>query len=152
MKKIIFLLLIILLGVNCQAQFKQKGKKPNQMIEEIKIVKLIEILELDEETQIRFFSRRNQHLKEQEKLIEQRYQIVESLEKAIEGNEKINYEQKVKEVNDIENQIVQQRNNFYKSLSDILDYEKIAKLIIFEIKFNERVKDLMFKSMKKNKN
>lgn len=151
MKKIIFILVILFLGINCQAQFKQKEKKPNQILEEIKIVKLIEILELDEETQIRFFSRRNQFVKEQEKLIEQRRQIVEALEKAIDNNEKINYEQKIKEINDIETQIVQQRNNFYKSLSDILNFEKIAKLIVFESKFNERLKDLIFKSMKKNK-
>ncbi|MBN2571185.1 MAG: hypothetical protein JXA68_03585 [Ignavibacteriales bacterium] len=151
MKNFIFIILFILFSFNCQAQFNQKGKKPLEKIEEIKIVKLIEILDLDEETQIRFFSRRSQHLKEQEKLVEERKKVIESLEKAIEANEKINYEQKVKEINEIENQIVQQKNNFYKSLSDILEYEKIAKLIIFEINFNERLKDLMFQSIKKNK-
>ena len=85
MKKVVLTLCLIMFTASFMgAQNKPKGNrdlKPLQQIEEWEKVKLIEVLNLNEETSVRFFTRRNEHQKRIREIFNQRDQLAQQIEK-----------------------------------------------------------------------
>ena len=144
MKRIIISSLFALLLAS--SLFAQRGGGPGEMermggqIEQLEKIKIIEELNLDEETTLRFFSRRNEHRERQRGLIETRDQLFKTLSENFDTEEDINYKDKMAEIIEIEKSMLTERENFYNSLSDILTDKELVQLIVFEFNFRHEVR------------
>ena len=149
------LLLCFYVSDYSQIHDKIPGKgRPRERIEQLEKIKLLEILNLDEETILKFFTRRNLHQEDQRKIMEERNMLLREIEKSIKwenkGEKKADYKELVERVMNIEGQMIQKRKEFIKTLGDILTEEQIAKLIVFEFNFRKEVRDALLKERRRN--
>ncbi len=114
-------------------------------IEQLEKIKIIEELNMDEETTLKFFARRNKHHVEQRELIAKRDELFKTLIDSFELEEEINYKEKKEEIFKIEKEMLMQRENFLNSLRDILSEKKIIQLILFEFNFRNEVRHQFMK-------
>lgn len=118
--------------------------KPLRQIEEWEKMKLIQVLDLNEDASVRFFARRNEHQKHVREILNQRDQLAQEIEKEIKGGAKVSdavYQEQVNRMLEFEAKVMKERENFIKSLNDILSPEQIAKLTVFEIRFRREVRE-----------
>ena len=140
--------------------FAQRGEGPGEWgrmggkIEQLEKIKIIEELNMDEETTLKFFSRRNEHREKQRALIEYRDQLFKTLSENFDSEEDINYKEKTVEIFEIEKKMTTERVDFFNSLTDILTEKEMVQLIIFEFKFRNEVRHQFMKQgqrrMKRN--
>lgn len=130
----------------------QKGKwkddEAKEKLEQLEKIKLIEVLQMDEETTLRFFSRKSEHKKQQEELHKQLHESIDYLETIFKSGRAVTNDElktNIAEINNLQLQIEKNRIDFINSLNDILSYEQIAKLIIFEKQFRNEVRRLIMK-------
>lgn len=144
--------LIIILVFFSSITFAQKGRwqdeEAREKFEQLEKIKLIETLELDEETTLRFFARRTEHRKQQEELQTKIQQKIDNLDAISKSGRAVTVEEiksNIEEINNLHLQFEKNRIDFINSLSDILSYEQIAKLIVFEKQFRNEVRKLIMK-------
>ncbi|MCF8259182.1 MAG: hypothetical protein K9J12_00260 [Melioribacteraceae bacterium] len=137
---ILFLMIVLPLIANAQ---RRGGDMPGEHLEAFEQSKLIEVLNLDEETAIRFFARRNSSMNEIKQIIEKRDDLLKSLKDDIQDDEVETGEKIISEVFKLEKEILNKRESFVRSLSDILDRKQILKLVFFDYKFKKEVKDIL---------
>jgi len=132
--------------------FAQRGKwqdeEAREKFEQLEKIKLIETLEMDEETTLRFFARRSEHRKQQDEIQEKIRQKIDNQDVTFKSGRVATVDEIKSDVNEINNlqlQFDKGRVNFVNSLSDILSYVQIAKLIIFEKRFRNEVRKLLIK-------
>jgi hypothetical protein len=122
---------------------KNKGK-----LEQLEKIKLIEALDLNEDTAVRFFARRNDSRKEvgnlEDKIDELMFQLEDSFD-LTDKNTESNQKQMLNEILSLRENIEQKRSLFAKSLTDILTTEQICKYIVFEKKFRDEIRDVLLK-------
>jgi hypothetical protein len=126
---------------------KEKKMKNREKLEQLEKIKLIEALDLDEETSIRFFARRNESKNEIQELEKKADEIIFELEKSFNSendNQSEKQKQMISEMLKIRASIEMKRNQFLNSLDDILTTEQIAKLIVFEKKFRDEIRNVLF--------
>ncbi len=136
--------------------FSQKGKWQDEdmraKFEELENIKLIETLQMDEETTLRFFSRKSEQKLQQEEIREKIKSNIDNLEVILKSGRAITAEDlksKINEINNLELQLEKNKIEFLNSLSDILSYEQIAELIIFEKRFRNEVRKLLMRDRKR---
>jgi len=150
--KLIILLIITLFASKL---FSQPGRwQDDEMrgkFEQLEKIKLIEALGMNEETTLRFFARRTEHQKQQQQIQDQIDQKIEDMDVIFKSGRAATVDELKKDINEIttmQTQLEKNRADFINSLSDILTYDQIAKLLIFERKFREEVKRLIMKDRK----
>jgi hypothetical protein len=136
--------------------FSQKGKWQDEdmraKFEELENIKLIETLQMDEETTLRFFSRKTEQKLQQEEIREKIKSNIDNLEVTLKSGRAITTEDlksKINEINNLELQLEKNKIEFLNSLSDILSYEQIAELIIFEKRFRNEIRKLLMRDRKR---
>jgi hypothetical protein len=149
MKKsfIILFVIILLTSISFHQQMREKGMKHRDKLEQLEKIKLIEALDLDEETSIRFFARRNDSKKEIQELEQKADAIIFELEKSFNSDDKNQDEKQKQLISDMlktRESIELKRNQFINSVDDILSTEQIAKLIVFEKKFRDEIRNVLF--------
>jgi hypothetical protein len=145
MKKVILLtILFILPPVWAQNGPGRDKRHFSKRFQELEKIKLLEILELDEETTLKFFSRRNQAKKNMEEIMKKSDDIYDKIEKAIagEGNED-EYDSLIEDAMMIEKGMMSEKSKFIHSLNDILTRKQVLKFVLFERKFKRDVRDLL---------
>jgi hypothetical protein len=148
LKHILLAALAILILTSPNFAQKRDRMKAMQKMEELKKIKLIDVLQLDEETSIKFFTRRSEHIKKIEELIQLRNDKIDKIEDILKSDESNNESILTKEINDfhqLEEKEFQERQRFLKSASEILTPEQMAKLIVFEERFRRDVSGLLFR-------
>ncbi len=152
--KVLFLAVGLIIVSSIQSFSQMHDKPPQHMRDkliQLENIKIIEVLDMDEETTLRFFSRRNELQTKMEKLTEHADDIITQMEVIFKAG-KVYTEAELKslivEANTIHTDIVQTKSDFINSLDDILTTEQIAKLIIFERRFKDELKRAMFKGRK----
>lgn len=148
MKKIFIPLIIILVaGSSLFAQNRpRKEMKPLQRIEQWERIKLIEVLNMDEETTVRFFTRRRDNQMKVKEILDQRETALNDLESEIKNGTQAGdalFKEKVNKLLALDGKITSERENFIRSLSDLLSPVQIAKLIVFESKFRREVRETL---------
>ncbi|RPI64869.1 MAG: hypothetical protein EHM44_02410 [Ignavibacteriales bacterium] len=126
---------------------KEKGMKNREKLDQLEKIKLIEALDLDEETSIRFFARRNDSKKEIQELEMKAEDIISELEKSFNSenkNQSENQKQLISEMLKTRESIELKRNQFISSIYDILTVEQIGRLIVFEKKFRDEIRQVLF--------
>lgn len=138
--------------------FSQEGhykpRKIPEKIAELEKIKLIETLNLNEETTLRFFARRNEFQKKTSEIENEIELKLDELSKLIApesnaGDE--NIKPIIDEVNYLRKKLAVEKENFLNSITDILTYKQIAGLIVFEKKFREELKNAIFRERRQKK-
>ena len=152
--KVLFLAICLIIVPSMQSFSQMRDEPPRHMREklnQLEKIKLIETLEMDEETTLRFFSRRNEHETKIDELAKRTDEIITEMDVIFKSG-KVYTEAELKslieETNNIHTEIVQIKSDFINSLDDILTTEQIAKLIIFERRFKDELRRAMFKGRK----
>lgn len=156
MRKIICVLVIFILipGLSHSQTKKDKFEKGGGKIERLEKIKLIETLELDEETTLRFFSRRAEHRRTMHSLQQDADNKLKELETATQ-NANISDKELQKLLSEylqIEQKIVNERNSFISSLNGILNYRQLCSLLVFEKKFREELRDVILRERQRRRN
>lgn len=130
----------------------QRGKWQDEEMrakfEQLEKIKIIETLEMDEETTLRFFARKSEHQKQQDEIQEKIKSRIDNLEVTFKSGRVATVDEikaNISEINTLSNQLEKNRTDFINSLSDILSYEQIAKLLVFERKFKDEIRRLIMK-------
>lgn len=149
MKKLFMILftLVLLTSIVYPQQMKERKMKNREKLEQLEKIKLIESLDMDEETSIRFFARRNESKREIQELEKKTDDIISELEKSFNTEDKNQYEKQKQLISEMlknRESIEIKRNQFINSLDDILSTEQIAKLIVFEKKFRDEIRNVLF--------
>ncbi len=154
MKNLVFVLSVVLL---CTFIGKPQDRRHHnsdafKKLEELEKIKIIDALGLSEQTTLRFFARRNTYRGEQRKLIKDEAGLLDRMDELVSKDTSGNnpeYKQLIDQYLAIENKMVQKRTDFINSLSDILTNQQICKLLIFEKKFREEIRNVLFKERAK---
>ena len=139
--------LIVLTSIAYPQQMKERKMKNMEKLEQLEKIKLIESLDMDEDTSVRFFARRNESKREIQELEKKTDDIIFELEKSFDSDDKNQAEkqkQLISEMLKTRESIELNRNQFINSLNDILSTEQIAKLIVFEKKFRDEIRNVLF--------
>jgi hypothetical protein len=144
----LFLFTLLFICNITNGQPHRKGEK----IEALEKLKLLEVLDMDEETAIKFFSRRNEHKQNIKDLFDELDEKLNTIEEKI-SDVKDDNDPELKKLVDsyyvTHQKLDEERKRFFNSLSDILTNKQIAQLTIFERRFKEEIRDALF--FKKNK-
>ena len=119
--------------------------------EQLEKIKVIETLEMNEETTLRFFSRKSEHQKQQDEIQDKIREKIDNLEVIFKSGRVATVDElkkNISEINALQSELEKNRIEFINSLSDILSYEQIAKLLIFERKFRDEIRRLIIKDRK----
>ena len=126
----------------------QRMHKPHKFMREkyrqLEKLKLLEVLQLDEETAIRFFSRRDKFYKEQKNILDKRKSLIEKAEVILE-NKSGDYDSVINGIKNIEEELLKKRSDFIDSVKNILTKEQIVKMIIFDFRFKEEIRGILMK-------
>ncbi len=139
------LLIFLLLSAVVFAQGKRDHKGPREKIEQLEKLKLIEALDMDEQTTLKFFARRNDSHDRIDKMNDSLDLIADSLESKFSKGDDSGYRDLVNKYLSIEKQIAVEHTQFVNSLYDILSNEQVAKLIVFEKRFREEIRHLLLR-------
>ena len=153
MKKLVTLSIIIVLvstTINAQRNQDRKHKVPERIMQ-LEKIKLIETLEMDEETTLKFFARKSESDREVEEIQKAIDEKLDMMEQLVNSDNSLDEEFRtgLDELNFMHQKLVENKTNFIKSLNDILSYQQIAKLVLFERKFREELRRAIFKDRKK---
>lgn len=118
--------------------------KPMQKMEELKKIKLIEVLQMDEETSIKFFTRRAEHMRRIEEITESSKNKIDQINGMIEDKNESKLKKSIDEYMNMQDTMIKERQNFLKSASEILTTQQMAKLLVFEERFRSEVSELLF--------
>jgi hypothetical protein len=141
-------LLFFISGIIIPQRGKWQDEEMRAKFEQLEKIKLIETLEMDEETTLRFFARKSEHQKQQEEIQEKIKENINNLEVIFKSGRVATVDEiksNINEINSMQLQVEQNRADFINSLSDILSYEQIAKLLIFERNFKDEIRKLIMK-------
>lgn len=149
MRTIIYLILMTsFLFAQNHPRMKERNK-----LEELEKIKLIEELNLDEESSARFVSRLNENRRLMHEIQEKKMKIIFELEKVFIDNEEKDpkyFSERNNQIIELDNEFRSTREKFVKSLNDILTPEQVAKVLVFEVKFREEIKSAILKKGKRN--
>ncbi len=146
----IFLSLIVISLVTMTSFAQMYGKmKATQKMEELKKIKLIEILQMNEEASLKFFSRRSEHMKKIEGFNEAGKSKIDQIDELLKDKNEPMLKKAIDEYLQIQESIIKERQNFFKSVSDILTTEQMGKLVVFEERFRSELSGLLFKERNK---
>lgn len=156
MKKLLIIVSLLLLfsDVSFSQVIKQRNHRGESRIEKLEKLKLIESLDLDEEKTLIFFARRTAHRKSMMNIQDQAENKMFEIEKVLKS-ERVNETELKKLIDEyilLEKNIFDERIRFIKSLNDIFSTEQIAKLMIFERKFKQEIKDVIIRDRQRRKN
>jgi Spy/CpxP family protein refolding chaperone len=123
---------------------QQGGDRPSDRIENLRKVRLIEILELKEEQSVRFLARLNDHERMRRDLMKKRGEALDRLERLIRNNaDDGEFEKGFAEVAAVDDSLTLERKQFLAGLSDLLTPVQRAKMLIFERRFQRELRDAM---------
>ncbi|MCZ7601525.1 MAG: hypothetical protein C4543_10380 [Ignavibacteriales bacterium] len=147
MKSRIIFSLFLILSISVFAQPMMKHQRgPKERLEELEKIKLLETLQLSEEIAGRFLVRQKEFRDSQREIMDQRDAVLIEMETALQKGKNVdeyNYGKAVNNLSEMENSLCTHREEFIKSLSDILTVEQIAKLIVFESKFKQELREAL---------
>lgn len=153
-KNLIFLFLLVFSLTAFSQEEPFKHRKIPDKIAQLEKIKLIESLEMNEETTLRFFARRTENQSKIDELgnkIDKKLDELNNLVNSDKNIEDEKYKTIIDEINSLHQQVGIEKDKFIKSLPDILTYRQIAKYIVFERNFREELRDAIFKDRKMRK-
>ena len=128
------------------------GDRPYERIENLRKVRLVEILELKEDQSVRFLARMNEHDNARRAIMKERGEALDKLERLIRNKaDDSEYEKAFAEVAAVDDRLTTERRSFSAGLSDILNPTQRAKMLIFERRFEKELREAMREAQRRRK-
>jgi len=148
MKKLLFITFFIALIISINAQ-QERNRWKNEIdkYEQLEKVKLIELLNLDEETTLKFFARRNESKSKMREINDELHKLMDKVGDRIREEKKIDDQTSVKyiaRIQELEKMHHTERERFLKSVENILTKEQMLKYLLFENRFRDEVRKKFF--------
>jgi hypothetical protein len=118
--------------------------RPFERIQQLRKVRLVEMLEMNEDQAARFMARFNAFEDLRKKTMQDRGEAMDRLEKSVRNKaDSTEYTKSFAEIMKIDDQMSDQRKQFFLGLGDILTIEQRAKFILFERRFQKELREAM---------
>ena len=141
MKTSLLALCLAMFALQAQAQ-PPMGGPGRERIERFRKMRMIEMLDLKEEQSVRFIARFNEFENATKDLHRQRDEVLDKLERLVRNNaDPKEIERIFPEVEAVSRKIGEERLKFFNGLSDLLSVEQRAKLLLFERRFENELRD-----------
>jgi Spy/CpxP family protein refolding chaperone len=136
--------LLVSLPAPAQEMGPPRGPRHFERIEQLRKVRLIELLDLKEEQSLRFFARLNEHDKAKEELLDEKNDALDRLERLVRNRgDEADYKKLFDEVHAANDRLNELNESFFESLTDILSTEQRARLLLFERHFAKELREAM---------
>ena len=115
-----------------------------ERITQYKKLRLMEVVQMNEETSVRFFARYNKHEENILAIGRERNELIDQLQKLSKSNSNDEaLENVIKDIGMSEEKVLEERTKFIKELRDILSLKQLSQFIVFERNFNKNLRELM---------
>lgn len=151
----LIIMFLALLDAPAFAQFDGPPDGPpdgraRERLEELRRLKMVEALKLDEEQAVRLTVRERKFRESEKELREQRKELLSELQDLIEDDaDDAALKSAIDRLSELSVQITEKRREYVFSLQDILSMEQIARLVIFEHRFAEEVRRIIKNARRK---
>ncbi len=139
-----FLCLLLGVAISSGSAIAQDGAKMREKVEQLKKVKLIEILDMNEDAAEKFFARYNVYENKVNDAFKEVQQAVGELNSRIDRKAP---DAEIKSQNDIvlqkQNALHAQVDEKLKAMRSLLTEEQYAKFIVFENKFTQKLREIL---------
>jgi hypothetical protein len=133
------------------AQPPVKGKAAER-VEQFKKIRIMEVLGLDEQSSIKFFARYNKNLEVMKDLRQKQIQTLARIQTLRKGKASdSDYAKVVTELRSLEDQVSQTKSNYIDDLKEVLTNKQLAEYLVFELRFQQNLRDLVREVQQKNK-
>lgn len=123
-----------------------------ERVERFKKMRMVEMLELNEEQSVRFFARHTEMENTRRALEKQRDEVLDKIERLIRNKaDAKEYEKLFSEVESLNRQIGEERQKFFNGLGDLLTVEQQAKLLLFERRFEKELREAIRESQQRRR-
>ncbi len=142
-------LILLLYAAISVTALAQENPSPGQgraleRVEQFKKIRLMEVLNLDEQTSIRFFARYNKYQELLRDLRKQQVQAlgqVQALRKSKAADAE--YDKMVDELLKLEGQINETKSKYVEELKQVLTSKQLVEYLVFEARFQQNLRDLV---------
>ena len=119
-----------------------EDSKTLERLQQVKNVRMIEMLDLTEDQSVRFFARLHEHNRMKEELKKEKSAGLEKIERLL-RNRAADEELRsmFTEILAIDAKLCEQERNFFQSLQDLLAVEQQAKFLLFDRQFQKELFD-----------
>jgi molybdopterin converting factor small subunit len=144
-----FFIPLLLIPAAIFAQAGRQGDRPSdqrpfERIEQLRKVRLIEILDMKEEQTVRFFARLNEHDNARRDLMKEKGEALDRVERLIRNKaEEKEYQKAFDDVVVADDRLIAEQRKFFAGLSEILSVQQRGKLLIFERRFERELREAM---------
>ena len=126
--------------------------KAAERVEQYKKIRMLEVLGLDEQSSIKFFARYNKNHEVMKDLRQKQVQIlarIQNLRKNKASDDE--YAKVVSDLRSLEDQVNQTRSKYVDDLKDVLTNKQLAEYLVFELRFQQNLRELVRDMQQKNK-
>jgi hypothetical protein len=148
MERKIIILMCFISSIICCKLYAQKDELRDK-IENIKLEKMTAKLSLEEPVKTNFIDKYKSFSKDMRGLVKNRAKVYRAITENVETGDGM--DSLVSQLLDYESQISKKRLDFIADLQTLLTSQQIAKMIIFERKFNNEIKKILKEYQKENK-
>lgn len=156
MKYFAVIVWVLIFSVNVIPQDEHMGRmQPQKRLKQLEKVKLLEILDMDDETASRFFKLKDQHENNISLLRERQNKILDDVEETLseDGSKKISSLNKlVSDFEKTEKEMFDERERFHQEIQNLLPAEKFARFIVFERNFRAEIRELIMGDRMRRRN
>jgi hypothetical protein len=126
--------------------------KAAERVEQFKKIRIMEVLGLDEQTSIKFFARYNKNLEVMKDLRQKQVQALARVQTMKKGKASDNdYAGVIGELRSLEDQVSQTKSKYIDDLKDVLTNKQLAEYLVFELRFQQNLRDLVRDVQQKNR-
>ena len=134
---------LVKIQIVAQDQLTMHGPAAER-IAQYKKLRLMEVVQMNEETSVRFFARYNKHEENIRAIGMERNELIDQLQKLSRLNSNdAEMEDIIKNIGFSDEKVLEERTKFMKELREVLSVEQLSKFIIFERNFNKYLRELM---------
>lgn len=155
MKNFNLVMILFFLTNLTQLNAQQRGEGMKR-IEQLEKLKLIEVLNMDEETTVKFFSQRRDYYSKRRSLTFKIDSLYINLEETLKSNrykaDDVSYKKMIDELLTAEKNLILLRNDYISTLTGLLNNEQISKYVIFEKRFREEIREMVEKHRRRRGN
>jgi len=150
MKAITAFSFFVVLTGNAVVHAQSEGSKAVERVEQLRKVRMIEILDLTEDQSVRFFARLHEHEKTRNGVTAERTSLLDRMERLVRNKvDPGQYRQPFAEMLSIDDRLFREEQRFFDGLSDVLSEEQRAKLLLFERQFQKELMDALIQIQKR---
>ena len=118
--------------------------KALERVEQYKKMRLIELLNLDDETAIKFFARYNENQKQLRAIRQKQVQALGQIQKLRKSNSAdAEYSKVVDDLRDLEKQSNEEKAKYIDEVKQILTAKQLAEYLVFEFRFQQNLRELV---------